>query len=139
MVPVAFRGVATTALLVCAAAGCAGTRIASFGPLPGNESLVTLVVSEDADVVRRECQDLPTPAKILGCQKSRTVRLPHGDAVLAVKIVRFTDALPSAMAFEIDVHELCHAIAAVQGLDDPCHGGNGGVIQSYTDRRVTIR
>jgi hypothetical protein len=138
---IAARSAAPALLMVAGlvAAGCAGTRAASFGPLPGNEALVTLVVSEDADVVRRECQDLPTPTKILGCQTSRSVRLPKGDTVRAVKIVRFTDSLPSAMAFEIDVHELCHAIASVQGVADPCHGDNGGVIQSYAGRRVTIR
>jgi len=127
-------------LAVLAAAGCAGTRSASFGPLTGDESLVTLVVSEDADVVRRECPDIAAPTRILGCQTSRVVHLPRGDSVRAVKIVRFTDALPSALAFEIDAHELCHAIAAVQAIQDPCHGDNGGVVQSYNvGRRVTAR
>jgi hypothetical protein len=128
------------AIAILLLAGCVATRSASFGPLPDNESLVTLVVSEDSDVVRRECRDVPALSRILGCQTSKVVRLPHGDSVRAVKIVRFTDALPSALAFEIDIHELCHAIAAVQGLADPCHGGNGGVVESDDARsRVTIR
>lgn len=34
--------------------GCATTRMASFGPLAGDHMLVTLVVSEDREVVARE-------------------------------------------------------------------------------------
>jgi hypothetical protein len=47
--------------------------------------------------------------------------------------VRYTDALPSTMAFEIEVHELCHAVAALQTIDDSCHAENNGLIQ--TSRR----
>jgi hypothetical protein len=38
--------------------------------------------------------------------------------------------VPSALAIEIDVHELCHVVAALQSIEDPCHLGNNGVIQS---------
>jgi hypothetical protein len=43
-------------------------------------------------------------------------------------IVRYAETLPSAVTFEIDAHELCHAVAALQLLDDPCHHGNDGVL-----------
>ena len=49
----------------------------------------------------------------------------------AVKIVRYTDRLPSEMAFEIDLHELCHVVAALQPIADPCHNGNGGTIRAW--------
>jgi hypothetical protein len=90
--------------------------------------------------VRQECRNPAALGDVLGCQMSRSVEVAGQPPVRAVKIVRFTDALPSAMAFEIDVHELCHAVAAVQSIDDPCHAGNAGVLQSagYT-RRAAIR
>jgi hypothetical protein len=34
------------------------------------------------------------------------------------------------MAFEIDIHELCHAVAALQPIEDPCHVGNRGFLRS---------
>jgi len=34
------------------------------------------------------------------------------------------------MAFEIDAHELCHAIAAVQSIEDPCHAVDHGIVES---------
>ena len=46
-----------------------------------------------------------------------------------IKVVRYTDALPSPMAFEIEIHELCHTVAALQPIDDPCHAENNGLIQ----------
>ena len=56
-----------------------------------------------------------------------------------VKIVRYTDALPSEMAFEIDLHELCHMVAALQPvLRDPCHDGNDGQVLSGTGRHSPI-
>ena len=117
--------------IVVAAAGCAttGTRSGHLGVLPAAEPLVTLVVSEDSTVVRGECLLGIAHASVRGCQTSRTVALPDGRSVRVVKIVRFTDRLPSAMAFEIEVHELCHAVASLQGIDDPCHTGNGGIVQ----------
>ena len=116
--------------IVLAASGCAttATRSGQLGILPADAPLITLVVSEDATIVRGECPLLH--GNVLGCQTSRTVALPDGRSVRVVKIVRFTDRLPSAMAFEIDIHELCHAVAALQRIDDPCHTGNGGAVQS---------
>ena len=117
--------------ITIALAGCAttGTRSGRLGILPHGEQLVTLVVSEDAAIVRGECPLHLAHGNVLGCQTSRKVQLPDGRSVRVVKIVRFTDRLPSPMAFDIDIHELCHAVAAVQGIDDPCHTGNGGVVQ----------
>jgi hypothetical protein len=116
--------------IALAATGCAttGTRSGHLGVLDTDAQLVTLVVSEDSTVVRGECP-LVAQGNVLGCQTSRKVALPDGRSVRLVKIVRFTDRLPSAMAFEIDIHELCHAVAALQAIDDPCHAGNGGVVQ----------
>ena len=48
-----------------------------------------------------------------------------------MKIVRYAETLPSAATFEIDAHELCHVIAALQLIDDPCHVGNDGVLQAH--------
>lgn len=110
--------------------GCSATRVARMGPLPHDEALATLIVSEDLGVVRDHCRSVRATAPVLGCQTSHLVALPGAGVGRAVTIVRYTDVLPSAMAFEIDAHELCHAIAALQGLDDPCHVGNGGVVQS---------
>jgi hypothetical protein len=141
--PAAWRSLAAAALLAGAGwvlSGCATTRAAHLGPVTATEPLVTLVVTEDREVVRRECLNPDTFGHVLGCQLSRVVERPGQPGVQAVKIVRYTDALPSAMAFEIDIHELCHAVAALQGIDDPCHASNGGVLQSsaYT-RRATLR
>ena len=125
------RGLVFTLLgITMALTGCAttGTRSGHLGVLPRDEQLVTLVVSEDAAIVRGECP-WNVAHNVLGCQTSRKVELPDGRSVRVVKIVRFTDRLPSPMAFAIDIHELCHAVAALQGLDDPCHTGNGGIVQ----------
>src|SRR5712692_4715017 len=116
--------------------GCVSTRVAQVGLLTNGERLVTLVVSDDRQVVHRECQDVPALGPILGCQTSRPLALPNGVAVRAVKIVRYTDALPSRLAFEIDAHELCHAIASVQGIADPCHVENHGMVESSAAFRL---
>ncbi len=121
-------GIAMMALLN----GCAGTRTLQMGVLPNNESLVTLTVTEDRNVVARHCQGAVALGPILGCQTSRTMTMPDGQQIKAVKIVRYTDALPSPMAMEIDVHELCHAVASLQPLSDPCHIGNGGMLQAVS-------
>lgn len=110
--------------------GCATTRSAHFGWLPNREPLVTLIVTEDRDLVRRECAGLVDRGIVVGCQRSRLVALGEAGAVRVVTIVRYTDALPSPLAFEIDGHELCHAIADVQSIPDPCHGDDDGVIQA---------
>ena len=129
---------ATLALVALgiALAGCVSTRIAEVGTLPNGERLITLVVSENRRVVDRECQDVPALGPVLGCQTSRALELPNGHAVRAVKIVRYTDTLPSRMAFEIDAHELCHAIAAVQSIEDPCHGVDHGIVESWALPRL---
>ncbi len=114
---------------------CAGTRVTRFGTLGNDEALVTLVVTEDLDVVQRECQRVPAHGTILGCQMSRPITLAGDVRVVTMTIVRYTDALPSAMAFEIDAHELCHAVAALQPIGDPCHNGNGGVVQAGLSSR----
>lgn len=122
-----------SALCALALSGCAtGTRTGQLGPLAASEHLVTLVVTEDTAVVRQECPlGIVATSHVLGCQTSRPVAVKDGGVARVVKIVRFTDRLPSAMAFEIDIHELCHAVAALQPIADPCHVGNGGVVQHY--------
>lgn len=117
------------ALLILA--GCAkSTRMARMGPLPSTEPLVTLIVSDDRRVVERECRDVPALGPILGCSMWRTLRVDAARDVKVMKVVRYADSLPSELALEIDVHELCHVVAALQSIDDPCHVGNNGVIQS---------
>ncbi len=116
--------------VAAALAGCSGTLVARVGPLPNAEALATLVVSDDLTVIRDRCASARAMAPVLGCQMSRVVAIAGGGVGRAVTIVRYTDVLPSAMAFEIDAHELCHAVAALQGFDDPCHIDNGGVLQS---------
>jgi hypothetical protein len=92
---------------------------------------VTLVVTTDRALVERECAVVPSAWPRYGCLLSWPVAGHDGD-VRAIKIVRYADRLPSALTFEIDAHELCHAVAALQPLDDPCHIGNGGLVQSMT-------
>jgi hypothetical protein len=99
------------ALGALAAAGCASTRVMQQGQLPTRDPLVTVVISEDRRVVEDECRLVPS----LG-------------------IVRYADRVPSEMAAEIEVHELCHAIAALQAIDDPCHHGNHGFLQARRPR-----
>jgi hypothetical protein len=113
--------------------GCASTSTMQMGLLPHGQRLVTLVVSEDRDVVRRACESVAAPGPLLGCQLWRRVTLPGGDDVRLITIVRYTDALPSALALEIDAHELCHAIATLQTIPDPCHADNGGVIRAAAE------
>jgi len=121
-------------------AGCAAsTRVVRMGPLQTGDRLVTVVVSEDRAVVRQECVDVPSAGPILGCHVWRRVALPGSGLVQLVKIVRFTDTMPSALSLEIDVHELCHAIAALQPIDDPCHTDNHGIIESAASASVRWR
>lgn len=120
--------------------GCAkSTRMARMGPLPSTEPLVTLIVSDDRKVVERECRDVPALGPVLGCSMWRTVRLDGTTDVKVMKVVRYADSLPSELALEIDVHELCHVVAALQSIDDPCHVGNNGVIQSAAGVAVVPR
>ena len=120
--------VALVALLTLG--GCAtAMRTAQMGPL-STGPLVTLIVTDDRAVVERECRDVPAFGPILGCSIWRTVQPDGRTDVKMMKVVRYTDALPSAFALEIDAHELCHVVAALQPIDDPCHVGNGGVVKS---------
>jgi hypothetical protein len=118
--------------------GCVSTRSAAMGRLPNNENLVSLTVTQDRSLVESECAGVVAIGRILGCQTMRTLVLPDGEQVRLVRIVRFTDSLPSAMAFEIDLHELCHAIASVQSVADPCHVGNNGTLQSALPRALRV-
>jgi len=121
-------------------AGCAtATKTMQMGPLGNGDRLVTVVVSEDREVVREACVNIPSVGPVLGCHLWRKVAGPGGTIVQLVKIVRFTDAIPSALTFEIDVHELCHAIAALQPIDDPCHADNHGIIESAASASVRWR
>ena len=123
--------VALLGSLLVVTTGCAtSTRMANMGPLPSADPLVTLVVSDDRRVVERECRDVPALGPVLGCSIWRTVRTAGDTTVKVMKVVRYADSLPSELSMEIDVHELCHVVAALQTIDDPCHVGNNGVIQS---------
>ena len=124
----AFRIVGlVTGLFLLSACATSVTRTAQFGPLPSGQSLVTLVVSTEPEEIRRQCGVAATTS---GCRNLQPVTLPGGLRAHAVRIVRFVDAIPSATAFEIDIHELCHAIASVQQIRDPCHDGNRGMLRS---------
>ena len=115
-------------------AGCATTRVVHHGYLPTREPLVTVVISEDRSLIAAECRKAPSLGPILGCQSSREIRLPDGQAARVVKIVRYTDRVPSQMAAEIEAHELCHAIASLQPIGDPCHVGSDGFLQASDTR-----
>ena len=124
-------------VLALALGGCAtGTRTATFGPMPDGGKLVTLVVSDDIEVVRRECAELAIFGRVLGCHIAHAVRGHGAGDVRTIKIVRFAETLPSQTTFEIDAHELCHAVAALQRLQDPCHVGNDGVLQAHGAARI---
>jgi hypothetical protein len=131
-------GLAVGALFLLAGCATATSRM-EMGVLPQGERLVTLVVSEDRDIVRRACAHIPVVGRALGCQQWRQVTLPGVGDVRLITIVRYTDVMPSALALEIDAHELCHAIAALQPIADPCHADNGGVIRSASDTHVRWR
>jgi hypothetical protein len=109
--------------------GCATSRSARVGMVADDQVLVTLVVSEERSVVERECSGVRAAGPILGCHMTRFVSTPE-EIVRVVKIVRYTDSLPSQSTLEIDAHELCHMVAAFQHIKDPCHAENGGVLQA---------
>jgi hypothetical protein len=133
-------GVVGAAAAVLVITGCATTtRTASFGPLAGGGSLVTLVVTEDLEVVRKECAGVPAKGQMLGCHIARPAAGAEGSTVRAMKIVRYAETAPSPATFEIDAHELCHAVAALQLMKDPCHNGNGGVLQAQESAGVAIQ
>lgn len=126
-----FRVACLVALL--GVAGCAGTRVGQAGRLPTGEQLVTVVISDDRAAVDRECGSPLSFGPIYGCQTSQAITLPDGRTARSIKVVRYADVLPSMMAFEIEVHEFCHAVATLQAIDDPCHAENHGLLQ--TSRR----
>lgn len=128
--PRLWPSVLLSVLAVLVFTGCAGTRVGAIGRLTNDDRLVTLVVTEDRKRVDSECNGVPSLGTLLGCHIARRVELDERSAVQAVKIVRFTDRLPSAMAFEIEAHELCHAVAALQSMRDPCHDDNRGMLTS---------
>jgi hypothetical protein len=123
---------ASAAALLLAGCGTA-TRVARMGPLPHHENLVTLVITDDRGVVGRECRDVVAVGPVLGCTLWHPV-VVDGTPIRVIKVVRFADTLPSPLTLEIDVHELCHTIAALQPIDDPCHEGNGGVVRAAAGR-----
>ena len=120
-------------LLAVLLTGCAtGTRVVEYGPVTPVAPLVTLVVTDSLEVVQRECKGAPHAAgtRLAGCQLTTPVPpVPGSPFVRQVRIVRYTDTLPSAMALEIEAHELCHAVAALQFIADPCHRGNHGQVE----------
>jgi hypothetical protein len=124
------RRVGALVAALLALGGCAtSTRTAKMGPL-STGPLVTLIVSDDRAVVERECREVPALGPVLGCSIWHTVQPDGTTDVKVMKVVRYTDALPSALALEIDAHELCHVVAALQPIDDPCHVGNGGIVRA---------
>jgi hypothetical protein len=124
------RRVGALVAALLALGGCAtSTRTAKMGPL-STGPLVTLIVSDDRAVVERECREVPALGPVLGCSIWHTVQPDGKTDVKMMKVVRYTDALPSALALEIDAHELCHVVAALQPIDDPCHVGNGGIVRA---------
>lgn len=119
-------------LIALLLSGCAAsTQVIRYGAVVPEAHLVTLVVTESLEVAQAECKDAsyPVGATLLGCQSMQLLAAPSGEPfVRAVRIVRYTDFLPSQMALEIEAHELCHAVAALQFIQDPCHTGNNGEI-----------
>jgi hypothetical protein len=136
-----FRRSPIVLLLISAAAltGCASTRMAGLGPLPNDEKLVTLVVTEKRSTVEEHCRGAFALGPILGCQMMRSTTAADGRPVRTVKIVRYTDSLPSPMAFEIDLHELCHTVASLQTISDPCHADNQGLLQTSSSTALRPR
>ncbi|HXG16604.1 MAG TPA: hypothetical protein VNK50_10165 [Calidithermus sp.] len=127
-----------TLLALIALSGCTTTRVGRLGTLADDRPLVTLIVTEDRQVVLDECQGAPGFGRVLGCQRTDGVRLPDGAVVRTMKVVRYTDTLPSPLAFEIDLHELCHVVAALQEIDDPCHA-DGALLRQAAARRPPLR
>src|SRR4029453_15343648 len=107
------------------------------GRLPTGDRLVTVVLSEDRETIDREFGYPLGVGPVYGCQSTKGIGLPHGRMARLIKVVRYPDALPSPMAFEIEIHELCHTVAALQTIDDPCHAENNGLIQMSRRRSYT--
>lgn len=119
-------------LIALLLSGCAAsTQVIRYGAVVPEAHLVTLVVTESLEVTQAECKDAAHPVgmTLLGCQSMQLLAAPSGEPfVRAVRIVRYTDFLPSQMALEIEAHELCHVAAALQFIEDPYHTGNNGEI-----------
>jgi hypothetical protein len=125
-----------TLILLCVlglgVSGCAtATRAGQFGELPNGQPLVTLIVTEDHDIVVHGCAGIVVKHGVVaGCQRSRRVAFDGERTFRSVTIVRYTDWLPSSLAFEIDGRQLCHAIADLQSIEDPCHAENDGMMEA---------
>jgi hypothetical protein len=59
---------------------------------------VTLIVSDDRGVVERECREVRALGPVLGCSIWRTVQPDGKTDVKMMKVVRYTDAVPSALS-----------------------------------------
>lgn len=116
----------TFLLALLALSGCAATLTAYAGPV-GQENILTLVVSRDLGLIGEKCGAFPLGGRVYGCEFTRSLQMPDGTSVRLVTVVRYTDSLPSGLSFEVEVHELCHVVAALQAIPDPCHSGNHGV------------
>ena len=99
--------------------GCSTvTQTAHVGLLSNRESLVTLVVTEDQQVVARGCNNIP---RVQGCRHAGLSTLADGTVVRTVKIVRYTDTPPTAETFASEARQLCELIAALQSAPVSCH------------------
>lgn len=129
--------VAWTAVLGGLLAGCATTASMDYGALPNGMPLVRLMVTTDRAVVEQECDmdsALTLGRPVYGCRIQK--RVPGLAAYIrAIKIVRWTDAMPGDQALEIEAHELCHTVAGLQTMGDPCHAGNSGMVMARRARR----
>jgi hypothetical protein len=110
---------ALTPLVMLAASGCASSAlVANLGQLD-DTSLVTLIVTSDLRLVEKECAGVPATAPLMGCEVS--IPAIRGTVpVRAVKVVRYTETMPTALSFEIDARSLCHTVAALQLLTESC-------------------
>lgn len=121
--------------LILLLAGCAqqarATQYGILNGLMGRQYLVTLYVYRNVESVAQACPtkaDVPKGLGMYGCQWNNEAVLSDGTKVQRTTVVRLTDRVPSATALEIEAHELCHVVASLQPMDDPCHLVNGGVI-----------
>lgn len=120
--------------------GCAtGTRVVQYGAVAPSTYLVMLVVTDSLDVVDQKCKGAPRAARarLVGCQSTQTLgSAPGQPRVRGVRIVRYAESIPSPLTLEIEAHELCHAVAALQSITDPCHAGNNGEVDLSHISRV---
>ena len=108
-----------TFLALFSAVGCSTvTQTAHVGLLSNRESLVTLVVTEDQDVVSKACNNIP---RVAGCRHAGFTTLDDGTVLRTVKIVRYTDAPPTPATFASEAQQLCEVIAALQSAPVSCH------------------